>query len=164
VTQDRYRLTQSLPPRSTSFWRRYHPWLPLISRERTPNFVYNASPFLFWAIIGVGVRRYPADPGVLKTLSQIVIDMALMSMKQRDMSLGTVKGLLLVLAWPFPKGGITSDVTYAIAGALPHVAMQCGLHHPIATQDFARVKIKLTEYEIQRRAELWAYCVVVYQR
>ena len=121
------------------------------------------SPFLFWAIIGVGVRRYPADPSILKALSASVIDMAL-SMKQRDMSLSTMKGLLLVVAWPFPKSAITSDVTYAIAGALPHLAMQLGLHHPVATQDFARVRIKLTEAEVYRRAELWAWCVIVYQR
>lgn len=135
-----------------------------MNKPHRPNFVYSRSPFLFWAIIGIGVRRYPTDPGVLKSLSQIVVDLALMSMKQRDMSLSTIKGLLLVVAWPFPRGGITSDVTYALAGALPHLAMQCGLHHPVATQDFARVKIKLTETEIQRRAELWAYCVIAYQR
>lgn len=130
----------------------------------TPNFVYEHSTFLFWAIIGLAIRRYPADPAMLKSLSQSVVDLALMSLKQRDMRLANVKGLLLVVGWPFPKGGITSDVTFPLAGALPHAAMQCGLHVPVATQDFGRVKIKLTEPEIQRRAELWAYCVIVYQR
>ncbi|KAF2103010.1 hypothetical protein NA57DRAFT_71993 [Rhizodiscina lignyota] len=146
------------------YYRRYHPWLPIFNHSGRPNFIFTHSPFLFWAIIGIGVRRYPADPSVMKALSSSIIDMALMSMKQRDMSLSTIKGLLLVVAWPFPKNGITSDVTFAIAGALPHLAMQLGLHHPTATQDFARVRIKLTEAEIIRRAELWAWCVIVYQR
>lgn len=115
-------------------------------------------------MISIGIRRYPTDPNILKALHQSVVDLALMSLKQRDMTLSTIKGLLLVVAWPFQRGGVASDVNFAIAGALPHVAMQLGLHVPVATQDFARTRINLTEAEIERRAELWGFVLVVYQR
>lgn len=146
------------------FYRNSHPWLPILRAECTPNYIYERSPFLFWSMVSIGIRRYPADPDVLKRLQHRVIDLALMSLKTRDMSLSTIKGLLLVVGWPTQRGGVASDVNFAIAGALTHVAMQLGLHVPVATQDFARVRINLTDAEIQRRAELWAFVLIVYQR
>jgi hypothetical protein len=69
-----------------------------------------------------------------------------------------------VLTWPLPKTAASHDTTYAISGSVIHMAMQIGLHIPTSSQDFSRVKVNLTETQIVRRAELWGYCIVTYQR
>jgi hypothetical protein len=44
------------------------------------------------------------------------------------------------------------------------MAMQCGLHAPTFSQDFSKTYLKLPEQELVRRAEMWAYVVITYQR
>jgi hypothetical protein len=79
-------------------------------------------------------------------------------------SIPNIKGLLLVLTWPWPKSSGSHDTTYAISGSVLHMALQIGLHIPTSSQDFSRVKVNLTETQIVRRAELWGYCIVTYQK
>jgi hypothetical protein len=124
--------------------------------------VYQKSPFLFWAITGTASRIFQKDPTLFDCLGEKVLDMALMSLRKPQIP--TIQGLLLVLTWPIPRSAGTTDVTYAIAGSLLHMAIQNGLHIPTSSQDFFRVKVNLTEAEIRNRAELWGYCVLTYQR
>lgn len=76
----------------------------------------------------------------------------------------TIQGLLIILTWPFPKEN-RPDVTFPLAGMLLHVAMQNGFHIPMSSHEFSRVKIPApSEVDMIRRSELWAHCVLVYQR
>lgn len=57
------------------------------------------------------------------------------------------------------------DMLLPIAGLMLHLAMQYGLHVPVSSQDFAGMKrTSVTEIDVIRRAELWGYCIVAYQR
>lgn len=76
----------------------------------------------------------------------------------------TIQGLLLLLTWPFPKGE-HPDVTFPLSGMLLHISMQNGLHIPMSSHEFSRVKIPApSEADLIRRSELWAHTVIVYQR
>lgn len=136
--------------------------LPIFDPQVTPNQYYHRSQLLFWAIAGVACRKYAKDPTLLDSLGERVLNQALLSL--RTPSIPIIKGLLLILTWPLPKAASSADATYAISGSVIHMAMQIGLHIPTSSQDFSRVKVNLTDRQILKRAELWGYCIVTYQR
>lgn len=145
-----------------SYFDEMHHFLPILDPQLTPNEFYQRSNFLFWAIVGTASRNYERDPTLLDCVGEKILNVALMTL--RYPSVYTIKGLLLVMTWPLPRAAGTTDVTYAISGSLLHIAIQIGLHIPTSSQDFSRVKVNLTEAEIRRRAELWGFCVLTYQR
>jgi hypothetical protein len=146
----------------TIYFNDFHKFLPSLDEHIRPNEVFQTSPFLFWAITGTACRDYQKDPSLFDRLGDKVLDLALMSLRRPH--LPTIEGLLLVLTWPIPRSAKTTDVTYAMAGSLLHMAIQNGLHIPTSSQDFSRVKINLTDIEIKKRALLWGHCVLTYQR
>jgi hypothetical protein len=90
--------------------------------------------------------------------------MAFMSVLSTCAPWHTIQGLLILLTWPFPKEN-RPDVTFPLSGMLLHVAMQNGFHIPMSSHEFSRVKIPApSELDMVRRSELWAHCVLVYQR
>jgi hypothetical protein len=145
-----------------SYFEDMHHFLPILDPQLTPNDVYQRSNFLFWAIIGTASRNYDRDPTLLDCVGEKILNLALMTLRYPNVY--TIKGLLLVMTWPLPRAAGTTDVTYAISGSLLHMAIQIGLHIPTSSQDFSRVKVNLTEAEIRKRAELWGFCVLTYQR
>lgn len=125
---------------------------------------YAQSPILFWSVIGVSCRTYPQNPTLLTALSHSITQMALLSVASASPAWHTIQGLLLLLTWTLPKEG-RPDVTFPMSGMMLHIAMQNGLHIPVSSNEFSRVKISPpSEAVMVRRAELWAHCVVVYQR
>ncbi|KIW00446.1 hypothetical protein, variant 1 [Verruconis gallopava] len=144
------------------FFDHFHQFIPILDTHLVPNEVYQKSPFLFWAITGTASRNFQKDPTLFDCLGDKVLDMALMGLRKPQIP--TIEGLLLILTWPIPRSAGTTDVTYAIAGSLLHMAIQNGLHIPTSSQDFSRVKVNLTDAEIKKRAVLWGYCVLTYQR
>ena len=87
-----------------------------------------------------------------------------MSLNTSRVTLPTVRALLLLLHWPFPKVGGGSDLTFALSGAVVHIVMQIGLHLPMASQEFSKDKLRLTEEDLKMRVEIWGYCALIYQR
>lgn len=75
-----------------------------------------------------------------------------------------IQSLLMLCTWPFPKNTVSKDSSYTLSGLLIQLSMQIGLHLPVLTQDFIRVRVTLSEHDIRKRAELWAYCVLISQR
>lgn len=137
--------------------------LPILDSSRSPDAYYELSSTLFWAIVGVASRAYTKKPVLLDSLRRRVQDLAIDSLKMAA-TMECVQALLLVVSWPFPRGGATLSPTFSLSGALIHVAMGVGLHIPAAGQEFTKVRLRLTEEDIRQRAETWAYCVIVYQR
>lgn len=102
---------------------------------------------------------------MLTAISRSVTDMAFLSANSTSAPWHIVQGLLLTLTWPFPKDPFRPDVIFPLSGLLLHVAMQNGLHIPMSSHEFSRAKIPApSEVDMARRSELWAHCVVVYQR
>ncbi|KAJ5217961.1 uncharacterized protein N7498_000060 [Penicillium cinerascens] len=146
------------------FFRYYAQFLPILDPQTRPNTYYEQSPFLFWAIIGVACRAYSRNPTLLMALARSIIEMALLSTLSVSPPSHTIQGILLLLTWPFPKGD-HPDVTFPMGGILLHIAMQNGLHIPMSSHEFSRVKIAApSEPDLLRRSELWAHSVIVYQR
>ncbi|CAI7636643.1 unnamed protein product [Penicillium glandicola] len=146
------------------FFRHYASFLPILDVQTKPNAYYAQSPFLFWAVIGVSSRSYSRNPTLQSALAQEVTEMAFLSVLTTSAPWHIIQGLLLLLTWPFPKEN-RPDVTFPLSGMLLHVAMQNGFHIPMSSHEFSRVKIPASsELDMVRRSELWAHCVLVYQR
>jgi len=146
------------------YFRDYHPQIPVIDASLTANYVYSRSQLLFWTIIAIGSRRYPKHPTLISSLAPRVMHLALSSLNARSQPIQAIKGLMLLLTYPFSSNSFIRDPTFVLSGSLLHMAMQCGLHAPIFSNDFSRINTKLTEQEVLRRAEIWAYVVITYQR
>ncbi|EXJ63637.1 uncharacterized protein A1O5_11398 [Cladophialophora psammophila CBS 110553] len=145
------------------YFRDYASLVPILDPTISPNAYYNLSPLLFWAIIGVSCRTYSRNPTLISVLPAKIKTMALMSLNA-TITLPVVQALLLILYWPFPKSGNGHDMTYPLSAAVLHMAMQIGLHVPVASHEFSKIPVKLTEDELKIRAETWGYCTLVYQR
>ncbi|GKZ58544.1 hypothetical protein AnigIFM49718_004369 [Aspergillus niger] len=148
------------------FFQQYAPFLPILDPETTPNVYYTHSPFLFWSIVGIASRTYSKNPTLLTALARNINEMALLSIISGSSAWHCIQGLLLVLTWPFPKDATMADVTFPLSGMLLHIAMQNGLHIPMSSHEFSKRK-RLpapSEAEMIRRSELWAHCVIIYQR
>lgn len=120
-------------------------------------------PFLFWVIVSIGSRRYTEQSTLTPFLAQPVTQLALQSITTRNNPIERIKGLLLLLNWPFPSSAFYRDPSFLLAGTLLHMAMQCGLNAPTFSEDFTKSYTKTTEQEHLRRAELWAHVVITYQ-
>ncbi|KAG5218280.1 C6 transcription factor (Leu3) [Trichophyton interdigitale] len=57
----------------TRFFTYYHPFLPLLETQKTPEEYYDTSPLLFWTILAVASRRYQTDSSLLNALSGPVL-------------------------------------------------------------------------------------------
>ena len=146
------------------YFKDYHSMLPIIDPSETPNTFYQHAPFLFWVIVSIGSRRYTRQPTLTQNLALPVTQLALQSIIIRTKPIERMKGLILLLNWPFPSGPFYREPSFLLGGALLHMAMHCGLHAPTFSQDFAKANLKLPEKELLRRAEMWAYVVITYQR
>lgn len=147
------------------FFTQYAQFLPILDPQTTPNAYYAQSSFLFWSIIGVACRTYSRNPTLVTALSHSITKMALLSAASTSAPWHTIQALFLVLTWPFPKDMTRPDLTFPMSGMLLHIAMQNGLHIPMSSHEFSRAKIPaLSEVDMTRRSELWAHCVIVYQR
>lgn len=146
------------------YFKNYHPMLPILDSGVTPNTFYQHAPILFWLVVSVGSRRYTRQPSLTQALAQPVTQLALQSIIVRSKPLERMKALLLILNWPFPSGPFYRDPSFLLSGNLLHLAMQCGLHAPTFSQDFSKTYLKLPEQDSLRRAEMWAYVFITYQR
>ncbi|PYH43903.1 Zn(II)2Cys6 transcription factor [Aspergillus saccharolyticus JOP 1030-1] len=147
------------------FFRQYACFLPILDPQTPPDAYYTQSSFLFWAIIGVASRSYTDNPTLLMAISPSIVEMALLSVTSSAPAWHIIQGLLLVLTWPFPKEINKTDAMFPLSGMLLHIAMQNGLHIPLYSHEFAKRNIPApSEADMARRSELWARCVVVYQR
>ncbi|KAJ5354396.1 uncharacterized protein N7496_012829 [Penicillium cataractarum] len=147
------------------FFQHYAQFLPILDPQTSPNTYYAQSPFLFWTIIGAACRSYARNPTLLTALARSVLEMAFLSALSVSPPWHTIQGLLLLLTWPFPKGADHPDVAFPLCGILLHISMQNGLHIPMSSHEFSRVKIPApSEGDLLRRSELWAHTVIMYQR
>lgn len=149
---------------SVSYFNNYSWLLPVLNSRVDPDRCYDVSPMLFWAIVMVGSRKYLKNPTILGSLSSRVRDLLLTSLGTGQPSLPDIKGTLLILTWPGPVDSKSSETSFSLTGLLVHSAMQIGLHMPSASQDFSRVPMKLSDQEVQKRYQIWAYCMLTYHR
>ncbi|KAL5360554.1 hypothetical protein BJX96DRAFT_72474 [Aspergillus floccosus] len=147
------------------FFQQYAQFVPILDPQTTPNAFYAQCPLIFWAVIGIASRTYPRNPTLYVALAPSIMEMACLAITSTSAPSHIIQGLVLVLSWPFPKDTTRSELTFPLAGMLLHIAMQNGLHIPMSSHEFARKKLPMpSEVDMVRRAELWAHCMIIYQR
>ena len=145
------------------FFDKYAIFLPILDASLLPNYYYQASPSLFWAVITVASRNYDRKPDLQRMMASKVIDLALLSMKSR-VTIRSIQALLILLTWVLSREAGELDPTFLLNGTLLHMSVQLGLHTPVFSQEFSKDRLELTAEELNKRAELWARCVLTYQR
>ena len=143
------------------FFTQYHPFFPILDTSLGPNDYYDLSPFLFWAIVVTGSRRYSDDPMVLDKTSQHITPLAFSSMALRSSQIPVIQGLLILCTWRLPTNSMYKDMTHLMCGSAVHLATQIGLHISGVGQDFARMPLKKDQDLKISRARLWLCCVIV---
>jgi transcriptional regulatory protein LEU3 len=138
--------------------------LPILDPNVSPNAFYQNAPSLFWVVVSIGSRRYTRQPTLTRILALPVTQLVLQSILVRGKPIERLKGFILLLHWPFPSGPFYREPSFLLAGALLHMAMHCGLHAPAFSRDISKGYPKSPELELLRRAEMWAYVVITYQR
>jgi transcriptional regulatory protein LEU3 len=152
------------PLTCSRFFEHYSASLPIIDPTLSPDQCYSQSPFLFWAIVCIGSRRYPDDPTLLGWLAPRINSLALSSLSSRTTPIQKIQGLLLLCTWPIPINTMSKDITNILSGAALHLALQIGLHVLGVGQDFERNKVDADETEKIFRARLWLQCLKTCQR
>ncbi|KAK9244191.1 hypothetical protein V1506DRAFT_542244 [Lipomyces tetrasporus] len=100
-----------------------------LNRDLLAEFCY--APFLFWVVVSIGSRRYTRQPTLTRALALPVTQLALQSIIARTKPIERMKGLILLLNWPFPSGPFYRDPSFVLGGTLLHMAMHCGqIYHP----------------------------------
>ena len=138
--------------------------LRILDPNVSPNTFYQHAPSLFWVVVSIGSRRYTRQPTLTRILALPVTQLVLQSIIIRTKPIERIKALILLLNWPFPSGPFYREPSFLLGGALLHMAMHSGLHAPGFSQDFSKGHPKLPERELLRRAEMWAYVIITYQR
>ncbi|KAB5560325.1 hypothetical protein GE09DRAFT_962033 [Coniochaeta sp. 2T2.1] len=142
------------------FFRDYAPSLPVFDANLSPNEYYDLCPFLFWAMLFVGSRRYSRDPTLLGRLRPRINAMALLALEARATPIETIKGLLLLCLWPIPLNTMFKDISHVLSGAAVALAMQIGLHLTGSGQDFSRTILNGGRARVVDRAHLWMHCLM----
>jgi hypothetical protein len=147
------------------FFAFYHPFLPFLSPQLTPDQYHQQHPLLFWSMISVAARRWsPRDaPNLLANLSGPLTRLLWSTIGEVPSTYYVVKAMCLLCAWPLPTSTTTSDPTHILCGVMMKTATGIGLHRPNNIQDFSRVSVELNKEQLADRITTWAVCNIVAQ-
>ncbi|CAI4219262.1 unnamed protein product [Parascedosporium putredinis] len=145
------------------FFAFYHPFIPFLNPQQTPDQYYQQHTLLFWAIIAVAARRYQPDPTLLTSLATPLTHLLWTTIGDVPTSYFVVKALCLLCTWPLPTSTTSSDPTHILCGVMMKTATMIGLHRPNHIQDFSRVSVELNREQLQDRISTWAVCNIVAQ-
>ncbi|KAK4194020.1 hypothetical protein QBC40DRAFT_291514 [Triangularia verruculosa] len=145
------------------FFSYYHPFLPFLNPNQTPDQYYQQHPLLYWSIVAVASRRFLPDPTILTKLSGPLTRYLWTTIGEVPQSYYVVKALCLLCTWPLPTSTTSSDPTHILCGVLMKIATGIGLHRPNHINDFSRVAIELNNDGLHDRIKTWAVCNIVAQ-
>ncbi|KAF2144023.1 uncharacterized protein K452DRAFT_151594 [Aplosporella prunicola CBS 121167] len=143
------------------YFTHYHPFLPLLDPEQSPEAYMTQARILFWTIIIVAARHYQRDNTLLSKLTPAYRALLWTTISEVPQSYHIVKALCLLCTWPLPASSTTIDETFILAGVMMQVAMHHGLHQPSHAQDFSRTHVQLRDEDIKDRLSTWAVCNIV---
>jgi hypothetical protein len=147
----------------SSFFEFYHPFLPLVSPEQSPDKVYEGSPLLFWIIVSVASRRHN-QRGLLGILSAPVTSLLWSTISKPPLSLAAIQALCLLCMWPFPEFHIHSDTSSVISCIAMNSAIHMGLHRPSHTHEYVNFKNFDKSPSLPGdKIKTWAACNIVAQ-
>ncbi|KAK4174280.1 hypothetical protein QBC36DRAFT_313094 [Triangularia setosa] len=147
----------------SQFFNYYHPFLPFLNPNQTPDQYYQQHPLLYWSIVAVASRRFLPDPTILTKLSGPLTRYLWTTIGEVPQSYYVVKALCLLCTWPLPTSTTSSDPTHILCGVLMKIATGIGLHRPNHINDFSRVAVELNNEGLHDRIKTWAVCNIVAQ-
>ncbi|MCJ1476255.1 hypothetical protein MMC13_004921 [Lambiella insularis] len=148
-----------------AFFTFYHPYIPLLDADKSPDAYYDICPLLFWTIIVVAGRRIThITANVTASLTVAFKDLLWSTIAAVPQSYHVVKALCILCNWPLPISSTSADPTFTLSGIMMQIAIQIGLQRPSHAQDFSRFPIELRGEELKDRVKTWAACNVVAQR
>ncbi|KAK8074883.1 Zn 2cys6 transcriptional activator [Apiospora hydei] len=146
------------------FFACYHPFLPFLNPDQSPDLYFQQHALLFWSIVAIAARRYSARPSILHELAGGPLHRLLWStVGDVPNSYFVVKALCLICTWPLPTSTTTADPSHILCGVMMKAATGIGLHRPNHTQDFSRVSVELNKDQLHDRVTTWAVCNIVAQ-
>lgn len=147
------------------FFAYYHPFLPFLHPEQSPDQYNQQHPLLFWSIIAVAARRFspPDCPSLLTNLSGPMTRFLWTTIGEVPSNYHVVKAMCLLCTWPLPTSTTTSDPTHILCGVMMKTATGIGLHRPNHIRDFSRVSVELNKEQLADRVTTWAVCNIVAQ-
>lgn len=63
-----------------------------------------------------------------------------------------------------PTIGTIAETPSVMVGTMLHLAIRMGLHNPIRSQDYVRVRLHLTSGDLKHREHLWLHTILLYQK
>lgn len=148
----------------TSYFSKYHIFLPFLDPGASPDQYYDRSAMLFWSIISTASRRYQPDPTLLTRLARPLTDAIWKSLQAIPNSLHTIQCLVLLCTWPFPTSSSSTDPSYMFSGLIMQLCMQMGLHRPKSPEDFTKTHLNLTAEQVADRQRTWIASNIIVQR
>ena len=145
------------------FWLFYHPFLPFLNVNLSPEQYYQQHPLLYWSIVAVAARRYTLDPTLLTAISSPLNSLLWKTIGDVPGSHFVVKAMCVLCTWPLPTSTTTSDPTHILCGVMMKTATGIGLHRPNHINDFTRVAVELNKDQLHDRVVTWAVCNIVAQ-
>lgn len=145
------------------FFTYYHPYLPFLNPNQSPNQYFVQSPLLFWTIISVAARRTKVVENLVTSLSGPLSRLLWTTIGGVPGSHHVVKALCLLCTWPLPTSTTATDPTHILGGVMMRVATGIGLHRPNHAQDFSRISVEFNQDELHDRVTTWAVCNIVSQ-
>ncbi|CZR67773.1 uncharacterized protein PAC_17672 [Phialocephala subalpina] len=142
------------------YFTQYHPYLPFLNPEATPDHYFNLSPLLGWSIIIIAGRRFRHGHSMLDALTADYNKLLWSTISETPQPFHVVKALCLICTWPLPSTTNPSDATYSLSSMMISIALQNVLDFPIQMQ-FSRKTIN--EDEQRDRRLTWAACNIVAQ-
>lgn len=147
------------------FFAFYHPFLPFLNPQQSPDMYHQQHPLLFWSIVAVAARRFsPVNcPNLISNLSGPLTRFLWTTIGEVPSNYYVVKAMCLLCAWPLPTSTTTSDPTHILCGVMMKTATGIGLHRPNHIQDFSRTSVELNTEQLADRVTTWAVCNIVAQ-
>lgn len=147
------------------FFAFYHPFLPFLNPQQSPDVYHQQHPLLFWSIVAVAARRFsPANcPNLISNLSGPLTRFLWTTIGEVPSNYYVVKAMCLLCAWPLPTSTTSSDPTHILCGVMMKTATGIGLHRPNHIQDFSRTSVDLNKEQLADRVTTWAVCNIVAQ-
>ncbi|QKX64017.1 uncharacterized protein TRUGW13939_11190 [Talaromyces rugulosus] len=145
------------------YFKFYHPFLPLLDREKDPEEYFSSSEILAWTIICVSSRRCPYESGLLVSLSGPFSRLLWASISSVPQNYHVVQALCLLCTWPLPTTSQKSDQTFMLSGLMMNLAMQLGLHRPVQPEEFTTFRMEVRGEELKDRLQTWFLCNIVAQ-
>lgn len=120
----------------SSFFTNFHPFLPLLDFEKSPDQYYDDEPCLFWTIVGIASRRYAEDVTLMAALSPPFMDLLWKTIDSPPYTIWNVITLVMISAWPFPAMTMnhSKDVTFSAISL--SMSKQIGVHRPKQAREF----------------------------